>query len=81
MPTGDPPFWPMNPYVQTFGPHCPICGDDVVNAVGHGWGICKRPEAKTTHYVGTSPDQVRQIVREELEAMFKKYGTPTREQS
>lgn len=61
MPLGD------FPLMQTTGGGCPICGHPYINAVGHGWGVCKGVVRSDETYLGVTPDQVRQIVREELQ--------------
>lgn len=59
--------WNPPVHQTTTGPLCAICGGAVITATGHGWGICRSPErASVERYIGVTPDQVRQIIREEL---------------
>lgn len=73
MPLGD---FNDFPHSVTVGMLCPICGAQYINAVGHGWGVCKGAQNHTTRYISVTPDEMRQIVREELDAALKKYGLP-----
>lgn len=53
----------------TTGSICPWCGFFYYEGGTHGPGICnaKRASVSETKYLGVTPDQVRQIIREELE--------------
>lgn len=59
---------------HTTGGGCPICGRSYTEfPMSHGYGICNRPYGET-HYIGITPEQVRQIVREELERATDRDG-------
>lgn len=67
MSTNDPwAIWPPPVHCTTSVPNCWTCGKPFNFGV-HGSGICDKPKAGTVHYIGVTPEQVRQIVREELE--------------
>lgn len=51
---------------QTTGGACSNCGQPYSPGAVHGPGICGHVPAGETRYIGITPDQVRQIVREEL---------------
>lgn len=62
------PMWPQ----QTTGGGCPYCGASyMLNPGPHGHGICNLSRERIVHerYIGVSPDQVRQIIREELQRL------------
>ena len=58
---------PVLPSQTVGGPCCPICGKDIRSGA-HGTGICARSRYGDTQYIGITPEQVRQIVREEIRA-------------
>ena len=66
-----------NPPVRqtTTGGACSFCGRAYYEQGGlHGDGICNKVPSGEVRYIGVTPEQVRQIVREVLRAAMNGFG-------
>jgi hypothetical protein len=52
--------------------HCGICGQAYALGGIHGSETCAKSKETTLRYLGVTPEQMRQIVREEIRAALGK---------